>query len=396
MRSQFRSAFSKLTPALLLLAACYTADYGPGEDPEEPTDQRILSWFGEGLIAVINDTSIALQARVESTDGQSTSIPGVVVTWEVISGPGQMIVVNDTTDGVGISRARYLATADTGTRVVVARIGGTSDSALFHIRALPPCPVGAVTVGQTIDSALVGGEQCNNANYDLSAGAGQAYFLTYTHHPDPAQGGVDGLDPLIALWEGVAGRPVQFGRDPFLAVSDDEGEGKNAELFFVAPESVNLRLQLFTFGGPNARGGYRLKVEACPTIAVTADPGTATHTLPAIAADTCLRHHNGVTSAYRFLSLPVQAGEEITIGIASTDFVPVWDAFPNWGSFGPTGGEVGTVIGSGGARTVTVFEDGLITIAVGGNTPIAAGEFTLTIARATAAAPPVPRDQRGR
>jgi Big-like domain-containing protein len=359
-----------------------------------PGEVRILAWFGEGLIAEVSDTSVALQVRVVTDDDRFLGISGAAVSWRVAGGPGQMLVVDDTTDGVGLARARYIATADTGTRVVVVHLAGTRDSALFHLRVLPPCPIGTVTVGQAIDSALVGGA-CNRGDFDLEVVAGQAYFITYTHRPDPAQGGLDRLDPLLALWKRIAGRSVQFGRDRLLAVSDDEGGSRNSELVFVAPESENLRVQALTFGGQLALGGYRVKVETCPVIPVTADPGTATYTLPAVAAGTCLRHHQGLTSAYRLLSVPVSTGEEVTITVASADFTPVWDAFSNWASFGESGGEVETIVGTDRVRIVKVFEAGLVTIAIGGDTPAASGDFNVTIQReppgAPLAADPLPR-----
>ena len=351
-----------------------------------PPGVRIVPWFGEGLIAVVGDTSVALQARVVTDDGQFTGISGATVTWRVVSGPGEMVAIDDTTDGAGLARARYVATSDTGTRVVVAYLAGTSDSALFRLRALPPCPVATVSVGQTIDSALAGGV-CDRGEFDLEAVAGQAYFITYTHRPDPAQGGLDRVDPILALWEGIAGRTVQFGRDPLLTVSDDEGGGRNSELFFVAPKSTNLRIQALTFGGPNGLGGYRLKVEACPILPVAADPGAATYSLPAAASGPCLRHHEGVTSAYRFLSIPVAAGEKVTIRVASADFIPVWDAFPDWATFGESGGQVETMVGTDRSRVVMAFEAGVVTIAVGGTTPEAAGDFILTIAREAISGP---------
>lgn len=339
---------------------------------------------GVGADVAVNDTSMAFGIVV--LDSLHAPIPGLVVQWSMRSGPGSVIPV-DTTNNTGIAFTRYFATADTGDRRVMARIG--PDTVLFYLHVSPPCAVGTLAVGQAIDSVMPG-PGCDQGEFKITLTAGQAYFLRETHHPDPAHHDVDLVDPVLSLWQAFDERPVRADRSAHLAFSDDEGGQLNSELFFTAPASGSYRALASSFARVGF-GGYRVTLEGCPVIAATADTGAQTYTLPAIPAGACLRHPLGREVGYRFLSIPVTAGQLLTVTVTSNDFTPVWETFLNWNPY--ESGE-GPAVGNGLIRHIVVSADGVATIAIGGETSAAAGQFTVTLIHTGAAGPPAPRPAR--
>lgn len=337
---------------------------------------------GNGQIVAIGDTSTALVLEVQ--DSLHLPLAGLPVTWQVVTGPGT-ITPADTTDALGRVSARYFATLDTGTRVVQARVGAI-DSVRFALRVLPPCHVGVVLIGGVVDSTLSGAGPCNQGEFEISLVAGQAYFLTETHHPDPTHNDVDFVDPLLYLWQAFDARPVRQDRSKFLVYSDDEGGDLNSELFFIAPATGFYRAIAGSLADVGF-GGYRFSVEACPVIPAAIESGTHTYALPAISPTRCIRHYPAGTTNYRFLGVPVAANEQVTVTVTATDFVPVWNALANFDVYDANDFYPGTVVGSGHSRTVTSNDAGTLTLAIGGSVPTAAGNFTVTITRAPATAP---------
>jgi hypothetical protein len=354
----------------------------PGSSTRDHLYFRTGNGFAEDV--AVNDTSIAFGIVV--LDTLHAPIPGLEVRWSMLSGPGSVIAA-DTTNAAGIALTRYFATADTGDRRVMARIG--ADSVLFFLHVAPPCAVGTLAVGQAIDSVMPG-PACDQGEFKITLAAGQAYFLRETHHPDPAHNNIDLVDPVLSLWQAFDDRPVRADRSAHLAFSDDDGGELNSELFFTAPAGGTYRALASSFARVGV-GGYRVALESCPVIAATADTGTQTYTLPAIPAGTCLRHPLGRTVGYRFLSIPVTAGQLLTIRVTSTDFTPVWEAFLNWDPY-ESGEE--PAVGSGKVHHVIVNADGLVTIAIGGDTPTAAGQFSVTLTHTGPAGPSAPRAAR--
>ncbi|MBW8772210.1 MAG: hypothetical protein JF590_02790 [Gemmatimonadetes bacterium] len=354
--------------------------------PASPTRDRLYFRTGGGFEEEVaaNDTSIAFGVIV--VDTFHVPIPGLEVRWSVDSGPGR-VIATDTTNATGIAFTRYFATADTGTRRIMARIG--PDTLLFFLHVAAPCAVGTLVVGQAIDSVMPG-PGCDQGEFEVSLVAGQAYFLSETHHPDPTHNNVDFVDPVLTLWQPFDDRPVRGDRSRFLAFSDDEGGKLNSELFFVAPASGGYRALASSFARAGF-GGYRIALESCPVIAATALSGTQTYLLPAIPVDACVRHVGQGTTNYRFLSVPVAAGEQVAITVSSDDFTPVWEPFTNWDPYGT--GE-GVAIGSGLTRRAMAVEAGVATIAIGGFTTAATGSFSVTLDRSFPAAPPAPRPPR--
>lgn len=336
---------------------------------------------GNGQVVAIGDTSTVLVLEVQ--DSLHVPIPGLPVSWEMVSGPGS-VTPGDSTDAQGRTRARYVATLDTGTRILQARVGAT-DSVRFALRVLPPCQVGVVLIGGVVDSALGGAGPCNHGEFEVSLVAGQAYFLTESHHPDPAHGNVDLVDPLLFLWQPFDARPVRSDRSRFLVYSDDEGGGLNSELFFVAPTTGFFRAVAASLAD-DGFGGYRFSIEACPVIPAAADSGSHTYALPAISPTKCIRHYEGGTSNYRFLGLPIAANEQVTVTVTSASFVPVWNASANYDVYDANDFFPGTAVGSGHSRVVTASEAGTLTLAIGATDPAATGDFTVTITRSPAPA----------
>jgi hypothetical protein len=334
-------------------------------------DRLIFRLGGNGQTLAPNDTSILISLVVFDT--AHAAIPGVVVTWSVDSGPGSVIVA-DTTDAAGLAATRYFSTADTGTRFVRAEIG--PDTLRYALRVLPPCTISTLALGQVIDSTLAGGP-CPHGEFAMTLAAGQAYFISETHHPDPTHGNVDFVDPVMTFWQALDPRPVRFDRSRFLAFSDDENGELNSAIFFVAPESGTFRILAGSFANTGF-GGYRLTLEGCPVIAATADTGTQTYALPPIPAGTCLRDRVGGGVGYRFLTFPIAAEEEVNITVTSADFTPVWESFTNWDPY-ETG--QGIAAGNGVTRLVSASETGVATIAIAGTTEAATGNFTVTLVR---------------
>ena len=347
-------------------------------------DRLFFRVGGNGQIVAVNDTSIALGLLVLDTLHHPLS--DIVVEWSVVSGPGRVDAA-DTTNATGLAQTRFFATADTGTRVIQARIG--PDSVNFVLRVAPPCPVGTLAVGQVIDAVFPDGP-CPHQELEMTLVAGQAYFISETHHPDPAHNNVDLVDPLMTLWQAFDPRPVRIDRSAFLAFSDDENGDFNSALFFVAPASGAYRIVAGSFANAGF-GGYRLSLERCPVIVATADTGTQTYALPAIPPGTCRRDLPGGSRGYRFLSVPVALGEELQVTVTSADFTPAWELFTNWDSYESF---QGPAIGNGLTRLAVPSVDGLATIAIAGTTENATGNFTVTLTRSVYTAPPTPRPVR--
>jgi hypothetical protein len=378
MRHAPRSAASSIAVALLALAACDSGDYGPTR-----SGSGLQKVSGDDQVVAVQDTAAPLVVQVLDQNGDEA--PGVAVTWTVTDGSGTLISVEDVTGAGGTASVSYVATSDTGLVTVTALIG-IKVAVSFTLHVATPCAVGALTprgpteiAGATIDSTFPVGLLCSHAEFDVPLVMGSAYFLALTHRPDPSNGGGDGVDPVLSLWKSSIAGPIGPATADLLALSDHDGGDRNSEIFFVAPVSGTYRL-VAGHRVPLLPGGYRVTGERCPVIAPAPIVGVQTYTLPAIPAGMCIRHYApGATSQYRFVSVPTDSLELLTISVTSTDFTPVWQAFMDWD---PRNVEwPGPIVGNDSTRTLTVYPDGRLTIAIGGTTPTASGDFTLTVTR---------------
>jgi len=220
--------------------------------------------------------------------------------------------------------------------------------------------------------------------YDARLDAGKAYMLTMSAAPDPERAGRNGLDPLLM----VTGRAAS-GLSMPLAVSDDDGDGSNSELFFVAPHSGSYRVVAGSYYNPidyDELGGFTLRFLECPVLTLRPDTGTTTFDL---RESECRRSDVSATTphitGYNFIRVKAAPNERLTISTVASDFTPVWHAFgPGMDTFDEFNQGFWDSAADTTASTFTFGRDGgHLTIAVTGQRPTGLSRrFQLRLRRA--------------
>jgi len=222
----------------------------------------------------------------------------------------------------------------------------------------------------------------------LTKGKGYAFYLRAV--PDSAHGNADGVDSRLTLWtRNDAGSPIP------LAVSDDEGDGTNSEIWFVSPVDGAFSLVASSYDFDEF-GGYELSMNECPVLGGLDTAGTYQFTLP---ASPCQLHsvagRASDTSAIAFVTLNAAPGENIKTTVTTANFPPAWQqggpGFDMWANiYGES--NYASARGSGTTASFTLGEvGGQVAVAVGATTiDSTGGGFSITLARTPAApAPPV-------
>ncbi|MCC7004108.1 MAG: hypothetical protein IT357_18280 [Gemmatimonadaceae bacterium] len=170
--------------------------------------------------------------------------------------------------------------------------------------------------------------------WNVSLKDGEAYLFRMTATPDPERLGRNGVDAVLALWGKTDGVSVP------LTLSDERGESRDAEFFFVAPRSGDFRLVATSVGSiydAESLGGYTLQFDRCPVLGRldVGDSGSV-HTL---RESPCLREAaraaNPEGLAYNFFAIRVDSGDVFQVYTEAEDFQPVWEAFdPGFDAFG--------------------------------------------------------------
>lgn len=241
-----------------------------------------------------------------------------------------------------------------------------------------------------LDNDFYSSDRVPYQSYAVQLRKGKAYAFYLHAVPDSAHGNEDNVDSRLTLWtRNSAGSPIP------LAVSDDEGDGTNSEIWFVSPVDGTFSIVASSYDFDEL-GGYELSLNECPVLGGLDTAGTYLFTLP---ASSCQLHsaagRASDTSAIAFVTLNAQPGENIKTTVTTTNFPPVWQqggpGFDMWANIYSESNYT-TARGSGTTASFTLGEvGGQVAVAVGATTvDSAGGDFSITLARTPAApAPPV-------
>jgi dipeptidyl aminopeptidase/acylaminoacyl peptidase len=130
---------TKTLPALascLLLSAC-------ADQPVEAGDRAVaaVAFAGDDQVQFPGlrlKSSLAVAAVNDI--GEPAGVSGLAVAWVVLEGGGSIEVVSDTTDGVGIARARLTLGSETGSNRAQATVQGFP-AVEFNARSVDPGPI---------------------------------------------------------------------------------------------------------------------------------------------------------------------------------------------------------------------------------------------------------------
>lgn len=234
-----------------------------------------------------------------------------------------------------------------GAVVLVSLAGCASDRIITPVFGAG-CDAGTLRPGRTVQRALNedscidpfqfrSGSSSAYESHRLEVDADKAYFLRMSPRPDPRRNGRDGLSPVLSVF----GRGPGGTSSPLSVSNEGDGDGRDAELFFVAPRREAL--QVVTSGFDDITdyeflGGYALTLETCPVLGTVADTGTTTFTL---RDSRCVRgtedrqEYEGDTIAYNFITIKANPWETIRITANGTDFTPAYETFgPNPDTYG--------------------------------------------------------------
>lgn len=241
-----------------------------------------------------------------------------------------------------------------------------------------------------LDQDFWSGNTVPYETYDIQLTRGKAYHLYLQAIPDTANQGTDNVDARLTLWgRSPTGEPIP------LASSDDEADGTNSELWFVAPAGGTFTVvaSSYDFG---EFGGYRLMMNECPVLGALDTAGTYQFALP---PSPCWRHGAGNrsadTSAFAFVTLNAVPGELFKTSVTTGAFPPTWEEFgPGFDTYANLYNDSrnASARGSGSTASMTMGAvGGQVTIGVGATTvDSAGGAFTLTLTRTPPPAPPAP------
>jgi hypothetical protein len=258
------------------------------------------------------------------------------------------------------------------------------------------CTVGSLREGRPVAGALneyscmdrVGLSTPWTAPYeawDVSLQEGQAYLFRMTATPDPERLGRDGVDAVLALWGKTDGTSVP------LTLSDEHGNSRDAEFFFIAPRSGDFRVVATSSGSiydSERLGGYALQFDRCPVLG-RLDVGDS-GSVHILRESPCLREAaraaNPEGLAYNFFAIRVDSGDVLRVSTDAEDFLPVWEAFdPGFDAFGSLNNGRHYYFSVGDRpEYITPIRSGWMTFAVGALQPTGPSRaFTFHIGRAT-------------
>lgn len=262
------------------------------------------------------------------------------------------------------------------------------------------CSAGVLQAGDTLTGAFTtsscfldqdfySGDRVPYQGYTVHLTKGKGYLVYLRAVPDTANGNEDNVDARLTLWtRSASGNPIP------LALSDDEADGRNSEIWFVSPVDGTFSLVASSYDFDEL-GGYQLSMNECPVLGGLDTAGTYQFSLPASA---CRLHeaggHSSDTSAVAFVTLNAQPGENVKTTVTTANFPPVWSqggpGFDTWSNIYQES-NYATARGSGSTASFTMGEvGGPLTVAVGATTvDSVGGAFSITLQRTPPAAPPV-------
>jgi|GEM_PF-6654897 len=266
------------------------------------------------------------------------------------------------------------------------------------------CILGSLTPGQTVTGSL-NAASCRQTyhwytddvmpyeSWNVHLEKGKAYMFYLQQAPDPAQDGLNDVDPVLTMY----GKDPQ-GRSIPLAVSDDEANGingHNSEFWFVAPRSGDFVIQAGSFDWESF-GGYRLTMQSCPVLGTLDTTGTYTFAAP---SSPCLRHSydpsygTELLLAYSFIRVPADSFETVYAHLEheSADIMMEMGG-PDFDTYANIYAESDYDDNDCCSVSVTMDEiPGMVTIAVGTRPFNVPGDYTVEFERTPATAPPATR-----
>ncbi len=270
------------------------------------------------------------------------------------------------------------------------------------------CSAGSLAAGQSKDGAITpadcevpyhfwSGDRTYYESYSVALEKGRGYYFHMQRRNDVEAG--DGIDSFLALF----GKNADGVSVP-LAVSDDDAGGSSSydsEFYFIAPRSGTFQLVTYAYSAADT-GGYRVSMERCPVVA-TLDTAGVYENLE-LGTSPCIRRATdagGYVTPIVLVSVPVIAGEDITLSVSSDDFTPVAEAGgPGFDVYANLydGQDFDAAEGSGGFLSLTSLEaDGSLTLAVGATSFGDIGRFSVNLTRSlvvSAYALPAPQTLR--
>ena len=111
---------------VLLVAAVACSD---STDVQQPVPSNMEAVGGDEQSGIVG-TPLSDSLKVLVTDANGNAIPGVSVSWSVVSGGGQISPTTSTTNSIGIASARFILGPHEGDQQAQAEAGvltGTLD-----------------------------------------------------------------------------------------------------------------------------------------------------------------------------------------------------------------------------------------------------------------------------
>lgn len=126
--------FSRLIPAIVLLAGCKYSNTGPYQPPAQVQTIKVIAPTGT-LQGTVNTMTGPFAVQVhDSTTG--SALAGVTVNWTVSQGHGSLQAAMTTTDSVGIATNTMTLDRHPGPAEITASLGNTS-AVRFTVVAVP-------------------------------------------------------------------------------------------------------------------------------------------------------------------------------------------------------------------------------------------------------------------
>jgi hypothetical protein len=294
---------------------------------------------------------------------------------------------DDIGGGVRDARLRFTASA-AGDYVVRAQgySGGTGAYTLSVARREVAPPPGIVAIangadvsGKFDDRSALDDDDHPYAFYTFDGKAGERVRIDMVSTP---------LDSALDLT--LEGKAEGEG---FSLSNDDGGDGLNARIFAILPESGRYRVKARNIN--QETGSYALALQIYPPAGPPAPPRQLRREAPTIGrlsfddSDLQMAYDDSGNASYfyRLYALPMQAGETLTIELKAEGFDPVLDA----GVMSPLGFAVARTNddadGTNSRLTLTPTEAGTIYLRARSLNAESMGEYTLNVTEGAPAPP---------
>ena len=176
------------------LSAC--GDDGNLQDPGTPTTLAMSAGSGQSAAP---GTVLPNPLQVKVTDASGNEVPGVSVTWSVVSGGGTVSPTSSTTDQSGLAATQLTLGPDEGQQTVQAEAAGLAGSPVVFTETA------TLGSGAVVLSIASGGNNVpERYSSDLWVHGNYAYTGTWGFRDEPGN--------VLKVWSlGASGTPVLAG-----------------------------------------------------------------------------------------------------------------------------------------------------------------------------------------